>query len=164
MPLAVQPPVVVAERTDAWLAAPALTAHATAWLTVPRGAGGPDLVVRRGGNTLVVRSGGKTRTIFDGGCVAGDDCDDARAPVASAADGFAYGVAAGAGATYVAYVDLAGTTTVLHGNERAGADTRLVVGADGASVAWSEGATIRARAFATAPSAGRGAPAAWAAT
>ena len=97
-----------------------------------------------------MRSGGTTRTIFDGGCAAGDDCDDARAPVASAADGFAYGVAAGAGATYVAYVDLAGTTTVLHGNERAGADTRLVLGADGASVAWSEGATIRARVFATA--------------
>ena len=95
MPLAVQPPVVVAERTDAWLAAPALTAHATAWLAIPRGAGGPDLVVRRGGNTLVVRAGGKTRTIFDGGCGQGDDCDDARAPVPSAADGFAYAVRGG---------------------------------------------------------------------
>ncbi len=152
MPLAVQPPVTVVERTDAWLAAPALAARSTAWLEIPRGMGGPDVVVRRGGDALGVRGGGRARIVFAGGCaaVAGDDCDAVRAPAPAGDVAFAYAVSPGASATYVASVDAAaGKTTVVHANEQPGADRRMLVAASDVAVAWTEGGAIFLRNSAT---------------
>jgi hypothetical protein len=100
MPLAVQPPVTVVERVDAWLAAPAVAAKSTAWLEIPRGRGGPDVVVRRSGDALAVRGGGRARIVFAGGCAAaGADCDAVRAPNPAGETAFAYVVQPGAAAT-----------------------------------------------------------------
>ena len=101
MPLAVQPPVVVAERPNVWLAAPAVTAKATAWLAIPSAAGFADVVTRRSGDSLEVRAGGRQRVVFVGGCQRGEECDAVRAPTAIGPADFGYAVSAGAGATYV---------------------------------------------------------------
>jgi hypothetical protein len=145
MPLAVQPPVVVAERADAWLAAPAVTTKATAWLAIPAAAGFADVVTRRSGDSLVIRSAGRSRVVFAGGCEAGEDCDAVRAAAAIGPADFAYAVTAGAAATYVAAVDGSGRTTVLRANERPADAARLTVASGGGTLVWVEGGAIVAR-------------------
>jgi hypothetical protein len=145
MPLAVQPPVVVAERPDAWLAAPAVTSKATAWLAIPAGLGFPDVVTRRSGDSLVVRSAGKQRVVFAGGCQGGEACDAVRAPAAIGPAEFGYAVTAGAAATYVAAVDANGRTTVLRANERPADAARMMVAATPARLVWVEAGAIVAR-------------------
>ena len=145
MPLAVQPPVVVAERPDAWLVAPAVTTKATAWLSIPAAAGFADVVTRRTGDALVVRAAGKARVVFSGGCEAGDECDTVRAAAPIGPSDFAYAVTAGAAATYVAAVDARGRTTVLRANEQPADAARMMIATSGGIIVWVEAGAIVSR-------------------
>ena len=145
MPLAVQPPVVVAERPDAWLAAPAVTSKATAWLSIPSAAGFADVVTRRSGDALVVHIGGKPLVVFAGGCEPGDECDAVRAAAPIGPADFAYAVTAGAAATYVAAVNARGRTTVLRANERPADAARLMLATSGGTIVWVEAGAIVSR-------------------
>ena len=138
---AVQPPVVVAERTDAWLAAPADRRARTAWLDVPAAPASSTYVVAPRRRPLVMRTGGEARAgRSTGGCVAGDDCDDASRAGRLRRRRLRSTRSPPARRDQRRDVDLAGAR-VLRRHEPAGADGAAVLGAAGAVTSpGSEGA------------------------